>query len=91
MDLPDGSIVTMDWIDADGDQIDDRLQPGPGMPMQRRTPLPLAPVIAAPPAAPQQSSQPTAAPREKNPSKKSGLSKKSSKKSSKKQKATRKS
>jgi len=95
MDLPDGSIVTADWCDADGDQIDDRFQPGPGMPMQRRAPMPLAPVSAAQPAAqpaaPQQSSQPTAAPREKNPSKKSGLSKKSSKKSSKKQKATRKS
>ena len=91
MDLPDGSIVTADWCDADGDQIDDRFQPGPGMPMQRRAPMPLAPVSAAQPAAPQQPSQPTASSSGKNPSKKSGLSKKSSKKSSKKQKATRKS
>ena len=81
----------MDWLDADGDQIDDRFQPGPGMPMQRRAPMPLAPVSAAQPAVPQQSSQPTASTSEKNPSKKSGLSKKSSKKSSKQQKATRKS
>ena len=91
MDLPDGSIVTADWCDADGDQIDDRFQPGPSMPMQRRAPMPLAPVSAAQPAAPQQPSQPTASSSGKNPSKKSGLSKKSSKKSSKKQKATRKS
>jgi len=91
MDLPDGSIVTADWCDADGDQIDDRFQPGPGMPMQRRAPMPLAPVSAVPPAVSQQSSQPTASSSGKNPSKKSSLSKKSSKKSSKKQKATRKS
>ena len=91
MDLPDGSIVTADWCDADGDQIDDRFQPGPGMPMQRRAPMPLAPVSAAQPAAPQQPSQPTTSSSKKNPSKKPGLSKKSSKKSSKKQKATRKS
>jgi hypothetical protein len=95
MDLPDGSITTKDWLDADGDEIDDRFQHGPGMPMQRRAPMPLAPVSAAQPAAqpavPQQPSQPTASSSEKNPSKKSGLSKKSSKKSSKKQKATRKS
>jgi subtilisin-like proprotein convertase family protein len=95
MNLPEGSEVTADWCDADGDEIDDRFQPGPGMPMQRRAPMPLAPVSAAQPAAqpavPQQPSQPTASSSEKNPSKKSGLSKKSSKKSSKKQKATRKS
>jgi subtilisin family serine protease len=60
MDLPDGSIVTMDWLDADGDQIDDRFQPGPGMPMQRRAPMPLAPVSAAQPADQHQSSQPDA-------------------------------
>ncbi|MCX6973123.1 MAG: S8 family serine peptidase, partial [Verrucomicrobia bacterium] len=47
MDLPNGSIITMDWLDADGDEIDDRFQPGPGMPTQRRAPLPLAPVSAA--------------------------------------------
>jgi hypothetical protein len=91
MDLPDGSIVTMDLLDADGDQIDDRFQPGPGMPMQRRAPMPLPPVSAAQPAVSQQSSQPTASSSSKNLSKKSGLSKKSSKKSSKKQKPTRKS
>ena len=50
MNLPNGSIRTMDWLDADGDQIDDRFQPGPGMPTQRRAPLPLAPVSAAQPA-----------------------------------------
>ena len=50
MDLPNGSIITMDWCDADGDQIDDRFQPGPGMPMQRRAPMPLAPVSTAQPA-----------------------------------------
>jgi hypothetical protein len=60
MDLPNGSIITMDWCDADGDQIDDRFQPGPGMPMQRRAPMPLAPVSAAQPAVQQQSSQPAA-------------------------------
>jgi hypothetical protein len=60
MDLPDGSIVTLDWLDADGDEIDDRFQPGPGMPMQRRAPLPLAPVSAAQPAVQHQSSQPPA-------------------------------
>ena len=86
MDLPDGSIVTMDLLDADGDQIDDRFQPGPSMPMQRRAPMPLAPVSAAQPAVPQQPSQPTASSSSKNLSKKSGLSKKSSKKSSKKKK-----
>jgi subtilisin family serine protease len=91
MNLPEGSVVTADWCDADGDEIDDRFQPGPGMPMQRRAPMPLAPVSAAQPAVPQQPSQPTASSSSKNPSKKSGLSKKSSKKSSKKQKATRKS
>ena len=62
MDLPDGSITTMDWCDADGDRIDDRFQPGPGMPMQRRAPMPLAPAGAAQTAVPQQSSQPTASP-----------------------------
>ncbi len=91
MNLPEGSTVTADWCDADGDEIDDRFQPGPGMPMQRRAPMPLPPVSAAQPAVPQQSSQPTASSSSKNLSKKSGLSKKSSKKSSKKQKATRKS
>jgi len=91
MDLPDGSTITMDWLDADGDQIDDRFQPGPGMPMQRRAPMPMAPVSVAQPDLPQQLSQPTASSSEKNPSKKSGAAKKSSKKSSKKQKATRKS
>ena len=91
MDLPDGSTITMDWLDADGDQIDDRFQPGPGMPMQRRAPMPMAPVSVAQPALPQQLSQPTASSSEKNSSKKSGAAKKSSKKSSKKQKATRKS
>jgi hypothetical protein len=60
MDLPNGSIITMDWCDADGDQIDDRFQLGPGMPMQRRAPMPLAPVSAAQPAVQQQSSQPAA-------------------------------
>lgn len=47
MDLPNGSIITMDWLDADGDEIDDRFQPGPGMPMQRRASMPLVPVSAA--------------------------------------------
>jgi hypothetical protein len=66
MNLPDGSIVTMDLLDADGDQMDDRFQPGPSMPMQRRAPMPLAPVSAAQPAVPQQPSQPTASSSSKN-------------------------
>ena len=93
MNLPEGSVVSMDWCDADGDNIDDRWQPGPGLPAQRQVPSRQKPLTTAPTAVQQstQSTRPTASPSGKNPSKKSGASKKSSKKSSKKQKATRKS
>ena len=93
MNLPEGSVVSMDWFDADGDNIDDRWQPGPGLPAQRQLPSRQTPLTTAPTAVQQssQSTPPTASPSGKNPSKKSGASKKSSKKSGKKQKATRKS
>lgn len=93
MNLPEGSVVTMELCDADGDNIDDRWQPGPGLPAQRQITSRQAPLTTAPAAAQQspKSTQPTASPRGKNLSKKSGASKKTSKKSSKKQKATRKS
>ena len=93
MNLPEGSVVSMDWCDADGDNIDDRWQPGPGLPSQKQIPSRQAPLRTAPAAVQQspQSTQPTASPSDKNLSKKSGAPKKSSKKSGKKQKATRKS
>lgn len=30
--LPEGSVVTADFIDSDGDRVDDRYQPAPGKP-----------------------------------------------------------
>jgi subtilisin family serine protease len=93
MNLPEGSVVTMELCDADGDNIDDRWQPGPGLPAQRQLTSRQEPLTTAPAAVqqPLKSRQPTASPSGKNLSKKSGASKKSFKKSSKKQKATRKS
>ena len=93
MNLPEGSVVTMELCDADGDNIDDRWQPGPGLPAQRQITSRQEPLTTVPTAVQQslQSTRPTASSSGKNPSKKSGASKKSSKKSSKKQKATRKS
>jgi subtilisin family serine protease len=89
MDLPAGSIVTMDWCDADGDGIDDRRQPAPGMPEQKPLPLHQAPTSTAPAAVQQFSptNQPNASPTSLNDTKKSGLQKKSPKKSGKKKKS----
>jgi hypothetical protein len=88
MNLPWGSVVTADLCDADGDGIDDRWQPGPGLPAQQQLPPRQVPLSTGPAAVQQssQSTQPTASSSGKNLSKKSGASKKSSKKSSKKKK-----
>jgi hypothetical protein len=79
----------MDWCDADGDGIDDRRQPAPGMPEQKPLPLHQAPTSTAPAAVQQFSptNQPNASPTSLNDTKKSGLQKKSPKKSGKKKKS----
>lgn len=34
--LPEDALLTADWVDSDGDRIDDRHQSGPGEPCQYR-------------------------------------------------------
>jgi len=90
MNLPEGSVVTTDLCDTDGDNIDDRWQPGPGLPAQRQSTSRQAPLTTAPTAVqqPSRATQPAASPSDKIPPKKSGASKKSSKKSGKKKKTS---
>jgi subtilisin family serine protease len=55
MNLPPGSVTTMDFVDYDTDGIDDRRQPGPGMPMpEQKSTAPTAisaPISTSAPAA----------------------------------------
>jgi subtilisin-like proprotein convertase family protein len=90
MNLPEGSVVTTDLCDTDGDNIDDRWQPGPGLPAQRQLTSRQAPLTTARTAVqqPSRATQPAASPSDKIPPKKSGASKKSSKKSGKKKKTS---
>lgn len=47
MNLPPGSVTTMDFVDYDTDGIDDRRQPGPGMPIpEQKSSAPIA--VSAP-------------------------------------------
>jgi subtilisin-like proprotein convertase family protein len=48
IDLPPGSVTTADWVDTDGDGIDDRRQPGPGQPVPQQKKKEKPPVFASP-------------------------------------------
>jgi hypothetical protein len=48
IDLPPGAVTTADWVDTDGDGIDDRLQPGPGQPVPQQKKTEKPPALASP-------------------------------------------
>jgi subtilisin family serine protease len=83
INLPPGSVTTADWVDTDGDGIDDRRQPGPGQPVPQQKKAEKPPALASPSGSHGGSSHAQGAPANSRSS-----SDKSSKKSSKKSKSS---